>query len=392
MILKDDLKSINKEDLESLIENEIQEDNTLEYKRDNPLDSREGKQKFLEAISSFANSNGGDLIIGLEVDSESKLPKRLVGIATPSIDETIRGLDDIIRQGIQLRLSDYSVSTIPLDGSYYAIIYRIRKSWIGPHRVILYGLDKFFSRGAAGKYPMDVFQLKSAFLMSQTRVDMIKSFISERISHIYINNMPVPIRKGPKVILHVIPFNAFDPENSLNLQENERFITQLMTLDNRYGILKYNIDGIIKIDESPSNKDNFAYIQFYRNGIIESVEGKFLIDEDAKCIPLVKFEENLIKSVDNYLKVLKDLNINPPILVQISIANIKNCSRCISSHFSGEKPTEIHKDIIQLPEAIIQNYDIMGEMVLHNALDALSNACGLPKSSNYDDKGHWKRP
>jgi len=391
MIPKDDLKTINESDLDSLIQNEIQEDKTLEYKREFPLISKENKQKFLEGVSSFANASGGDLIIGIKVDSESKLPKILVGVSISSqpIDEMVRGLDDIIRQGIQPRIPIYSIQPIKLKTSNYAIVIRIKKSWIGPHRITLGGYDKFYTRGAAGKYPMDVTELRSAFLLTETRIEKIKSFILERISSVYSNEAPCPLNEGAKVILHVIPFSAFDPEHIIAFQENEKIIDQVRTITNYQPPFDYNIDGGIKINQIFHKNYSYEYIQFFRNGIIESVCGNFLISHEDKCIPLYKFEKCLIETTDNYLKTLKLLKIYPPILIQISLTNIKNYRRYESTDFDFEKLPEIYKDIIQLPAAIIEDYERKSEQILHNAFNALSNACGLPKSCSYDVNGKW---
>ena len=58
------LKNIIIKDLKSLIEEETSESLFLEYKA--ITYSKEDKEEFLKDISSFANSQGGDIIIGIE--------------------------------------------------------------------------------------------------------------------------------------------------------------------------------------------------------------------------------------------------------------------------------------------------------------------------------------
>lgn len=111
-----------------------------------------------------------------------------------------------------------------------------------------------------------------------------------------------------------------------------------------------------------------------------------------KMYPNTSFEDNLIKALTNYLDILKQLHIEPPIIIQLSLTNIKNYKKCKSSQFAfDEEPILIYKDIIQLPTTIIENYELSSDQILHNIFDALSNACGLPKSPNYGDDGHWVR-
>lgn len=391
MILNDDLTTITESDLDSLIQNEVLEGKTLEYKREVPLVTKDNKQKFLAGISSFANASGGDYIIGIEVDPESKIPKSLIGvpISDRPIDEIMRGLDDLIRQRIQPRILDCSIHPVKLKNFNYAIIIRIKKSWIGPHRITIEGCEKFYTRGAAATITMDVSQLRSAFLLSETRIEKIKSFILERISDIYSMETPIPLNKGAKVVLHIIPFTAFEPERIISLDKNEKEIFKLITLDRFRLSIEYNLNGIIKSGNRVQNQYSDEYIQFFRNGIIESVSASYFVShKDEKCILIYLFEEGLIKAVDNNLNVLKNLFIEPPFLIQISLTNIRGYKMCKPQNFF-EDPREIYKDIIQLPEIIIENFENSPDKILHNAFDALSNACGLPKSLNYDDEGNW---
>ena len=47
--------------LEALVENEVAEGKTIEYKRELPGGADSDKVPFLEAVSAFANTAGGDL-------------------------------------------------------------------------------------------------------------------------------------------------------------------------------------------------------------------------------------------------------------------------------------------------------------------------------------------
>ena len=60
-----------------------------------------------------------------------------------------------------------------------------------------------------------------------------------------------------------------------------------------------------------------------------------------------------------------------------------------SRFFEGESRI-IDRDILQLPEAIVETYDARPEIILKPAFDAIWNACGFAKSLNYDEKGEWK--
>ncbi|NHO34338.1 AlbA family DNA-binding domain-containing protein [Acetobacter fallax] len=72
------LNEITIAELQSLIDNQIPESRRLEYKRDLWPRNKEGNKEFLKDISAFANSQGGDLIVGIE-EVEGQ-PNALVGV------------------------------------------------------------------------------------------------------------------------------------------------------------------------------------------------------------------------------------------------------------------------------------------------------------------------
>ena len=49
----------------------------------------------------------------------------------------------------------------------------------------------------------------------------------------------------------------------------------------------------------------------------------------------------------------------------------------------------IDREILQLPEIIIESYDASAEKVLKPCFDSIWNACGFPISLNYNDEGGW---
>lgn len=63
------------------------------------------------------------------------------------------------------RIPGISMRAVPLKGKRFVIVIRIPKSWASPH-MITKGSSKFYSRNSAGKYPLDVFEIRTAFNVS----------------------------------------------------------------------------------------------------------------------------------------------------------------------------------------------------------------------------------
>ena len=49
----------------------------------------------------------------------------------------------------------------------------------------------------------------------------------------------------------------------------------------------------------------------------------------------------------------------------------------------------IDKDVLLLPETVVEDYGVKAEQLLSPCFDSIWNACGYPKSMNYDEDGKW---
>jgi len=196
------LSDIGEDDIQALISNAAPEGKTIEYKRELPGNPDADKKEFLADVSSLANSAGGDLIFG--VDEAQGVPSEVVGLQLVDNDEEIRRLDSIIVAGLEPRLR-YTIRPIIFRDGKLVLIIRVEHSWIGPHRVIFKGHDKFYGRTSAGKYPLDVSELRTAFGFSRSVVERIRSFRTDRIISLANNETPIPCQPGAKLVFALYP-------------------------------------------------------------------------------------------------------------------------------------------------------------------------------------------
>ena len=382
---------INESDLQSLIANAIKEGRTIEYKQALPGTSDNDKKEFLADVSSFANASGGDLIYGISENKDTGEPEQANGLDISNTDEEIRRLDSIIRDGLQPRLPFVSIRAIDLSNSKVALIMRVAKSWTSPHRVTFKGHDKFYSRSSNGKYSLDVFELRTAFTLSETLADRVRDFREERISRLIAKETPVPFYDSPKIVLHVIPATAFDPAQSVDLKALANDPRKLRPIYSSGCDYRYNIDGYLSYS-GVRNQLTHSYAQFYRTGIIEAVEGLMLQNrhDGELTIPSSAYELEIIKALDIYLVLLKEMNIGLPLFVSLTLINVKGYIMSVDpSRFWKDETHAIDKDIIYLPELIVENYGIKATEIMKPAFDTLWNACGFSRSFNYDESGNW---
>jgi len=234
------------EDLQALVDNSVLECKTIEYKHALPSNSDSDKKEFLADVSSFANASGGDLIYGIIADKKTGTPKSVEGLSIENVDQEILRLDSMIRAGIEPRLPSVTISPpIPLKNSKVALVIRVPKSWISPHRVIFGSHDKFYSRSSNGKYPLDVGELRIAFNLSETVTERIRNFRVDRISKIFANETPVPFYENAKIVLHLIPIISFNPGQAYDISKIASNPTSMPPIHSGGWNWRYNLDGFL---------------------------------------------------------------------------------------------------------------------------------------------------
>ncbi len=381
------IDQITEKDLQDLIDNSVVERKTLEYKQSLPGNSDSEKKEFLNDISSFANTSGGDLIYGIIEDRDTGIPKTLEGLEIQNVDQEINRLDSMIRDGIKPRILGIDINDIELSNSKKALIIRVPKSWISPHRVTFRGHDKFYSRSTNGKYPMDVGELRIAFNLSGTITEKIRNFRVDRISKIFANETPVPFYDNAKIVLHLIPIISFRPAQIYDIRKISSSDLRPM---NCHGYNhRYNFDGFLTYSGGEEEK-SYSYVQLFKNGIVEAVEGLLLRPhQEELSIPSVAYEEVLIEALPNYISVIETLEVEPPIFIFLTLLGVKGYSMGMRPGRYSGPIHKIDRDVLLLPEIVIETYDIEPENVLKPSFDSIWNACGISRSLNYNDAGEW---
>ena len=96
------IKDVDVRALQALITNEVREGKTIEYKLKMPGSANSDVVPFLATVSSFANTGGGDLLIGVEaVDG---VPKHLPGLEIDNLDKDTLRIEQVIRSNIEPRV------------------------------------------------------------------------------------------------------------------------------------------------------------------------------------------------------------------------------------------------------------------------------------------------
>ena len=209
------LDDIVEGDLQDLVARRIAARKTLDYKRELPGGAPSDRDKFIANVSSFANTSGGDLIFGVDAPSGTGEPTFIPGLELAAPEDAKLRLEQFLQSGLRPSLPRHDIRYFKLTTGRYVLIVRIWQSWIGPHRIGDYG--PFYARNSAGKYQLDVGQLRQAFGLSDTLSQRISAFRAARISKVYSDELPTPIDNGPRLLIHIAPPAAFSPFPDLDL-------------------------------------------------------------------------------------------------------------------------------------------------------------------------------
>lgn len=392
------LDTIALSDLQNLIDNEVGESKTLEYKSELRLDSGDERREFLADITSFANADGGDLIFGFKESPETNLPSEIVGIEVENDDDLIRKIESILRDSVSPRVPDVNFKLLGCSEKRHVLITRIGASLLSPHRVTYKGYDKFFSRNAKGKYPMDVNELRTAFTMSHSLAQEIEKYKLERLAAIKLNQYRELEEGKPFFVFHSIPISSFRNTQTFEMKELIKN-TQGMEL-NSFGYKppqRVTIDGIKLSSTNPSVYVNCATAHYKTNGIVEKVTTDFFFPSYSpnstttpyNVIASKNLVEKLVELINELKRYYAAMNISLPILLSCAFINAHDFSFPKGGLHHRYYHRTIDRDLVMTPDIYLEDLSIDAEIILRPMLDSIWNACGYIACSAYNENGDY---
>jgi hypothetical protein len=238
------LNQIDEARLQELITAGATESRTIDYKRTTYGNAHADYSEFLADTSSFANTSGGDLVLGME--ATNGIPVGITPLAIPMEPEILR-LNQIARGGLQPRIANIAFHAVPIRAGGNVLIIRVPRSYNPPHRIIRQGSNRFWARSAAGKYEPDVNELRTLFNAGPQLADRIRNFRLDRIAKIAAGQAPVQLMDRGTLVLHIVPFSAFDVSSALPLRQIERDFRSFVPIwSSTASGVRINFDGILK--------------------------------------------------------------------------------------------------------------------------------------------------
>jgi hypothetical protein len=383
------LSDISEPDLLNLADNKVAEGTLLEYKSALPGPSEPERLKFLRAVSSLANTQGGDLIYGIE--ASKGIPVAIRGFTNLDEDGERLRLENLCRDGLQDRIRNVHMRFIPLADGGSVLVIRVPRSWSSPHRVVLGGHGHFYARNSAGSYQLDVPQLRSAFLLSQSVADRIRDFREQRLAQIGADAGPTPIEDGALAIFHVAPLLAFtEPSGWGRLQLARQEAFAFGPIDGSGHQVRNNFDGYCIPSGTPKATQ---YSQVFRSGVVEYVIAYNYVDEDSKKPLLLGswIEDMCLGATETFCTALSRHNIEPPYYLMLSLLRVKKFTFDTGDWGLNRKDRLPDRDSMFFPEVVVEGLPVDAPRLLQPVFDLLFQGFGYEHSNSYDDKGNFRR-
>ncbi|MBI4799733.1 MAG: ATP-binding protein [Desulfarculus sp.] len=383
------LEDIRKEDIEALITEQVRESRHIEYKESLPGNSDSEKKEFLADVSAFANASGGMIIYGIREKREegqpTSLPEQIVGLSDINVDKEKQRLLAIVGSGVEPRMPNIQIEAVPDFDEYPVIILKIPKSWCGPHMIKYQQWSRFYLRTSAGKQQLDVGEIRNAFFMSENLANNIRRFREERIAKILSNDGPSTINNNSKLVVHIVPINAFNTPIVNDFTSQKGIQTGLYPLSGGGYSMSYNFDGLILAN-------SYGYLQVFRNGTLEAADSYYSLENsggegNSKCISTTLLENELIRGMHNYLQVLNQYQVTAPIYVLISMLNVRGFRLATRDHYWSRHRNIIDRDHLIFPEILIEEYGADCSVIFRSFFDILWQSCGFERCFSYDKNG-----
>jgi len=392
-MLDRNLNAITLDDIDRLVNDRVTEGLHLDYKADVNLGTEDGKSELLDDLVAFANSAGGDLIIGVgeETNSEGKrteFPAKPTGIVIENTDKFKLRIEDLLRDSVEPRLVGVAYQFLQMhDGKFIAII-RIPKSFA--FHLIRKGKNfRCTARNHVGKYQLDAAQIREGFLSGETSLQRMRLFRQERIARIVAGEAPIKVEDIGKIVLHMLPLQGFlgTKESISDFGRSQRLLKgPFSTLANDI----HNLDGRLSYSRG-CEQGVIAYCQAFRNGALESVEtGLGGVSKDQGVLYFnAQIDGYIVNGVHRLLQYLKAIGVSEPIYVGISIVGAKGY-RIIQPHTFGQNALD--REVVVLPETELTSSDLNHQQLAHElqpTTDILYQAFGFEHSFNYAQSGNY---
>jgi len=151
----------------------------------------------------------------------------------------------------------------------------------------------------------------------------IRNFRLDRIAKIAARQTPVELIYRSSLVIYVVSLSAFDSNPGIPLAQIERDFGSFAPIDSRTAAsARINFDGVVEASNADERATKHrAYLQLYRNGVIESVDSGLITDSSGTSV-IFSLDDLLIQEVMRIFQDLLSISVEPPYALLVSLVGV----------------------------------------------------------------------
>ena len=390
-MLDNDIEKVTLEDIQRLIDDGEPETKTLEYKSQLELQTPDQRREFCADVSSLANASGGYLIVGVEESSEEESKGQATAlrpIVGESLDDLKLRIENLVLDSIEPRVR-IQLKQLDCENGFILVV-RVPRGLDTPHMIRSSG--RFYSRNSAGKYPLDVRQIRSAFLASETIEKKVRDWHNDRLARIGAGEGPLSMLGTGLLVLHLMPLGSFSSGGAQSVVlTKQKFNLRFPLAEELVLSQRPNLDGVLQYCATNQPGSTPCYVQWFRNGSVEAVRSSMVYDWKGRPTVNDRCARLAVSSIESILEQMESLQIVPPVVVLITLIGVKDAFLFRNGKVMIPLPEapRVDRNILELPDIRLESYEYDLKSEMKPMFDALWNAFGLESCWLYDGKGNW---
>jgi hypothetical protein len=380
--------------LASLCTDGCPESSSLDFKRDLPGNSDKDKHELLKDVCALANSDGGDLVYG--IDEVNGVAGTLSPLTGEAADAATRRISQVLDAGLEPRVHGIQMRPILVSGGY-ALVLRVPASYDGPHCIRINNARRFVMRNGTNTMDLSFDQLRGAFDRTATLGARARIFIEQRTSAIASGKAILPLAEGPAAIAHFVPMMGLSGRHAVDMKElHAKTFPDFQGRHWGGASRAFNLDGLVVHPGGRTQEGTRTYTQIFRNGSLEfsRIVGaqRDLGNGTPKNIlfstDMTYFYRN---SLGTFIHACKSWGIQGPAVAGFSLLHIPGYQIGLGGIFNDLSDPIFDRQNLILPEIWIEELSSVDvDEIVKPAMDILWQAFGLEGCLDYDDQGNFK--
>ncbi len=381
------ITQLQREDFDRLVADRVQEGNQLDFKQALVGSTDADKKKFAADVCAFANTRGGDIVIG--VRETRGVAVEVVPLAMDPDQETLR-LQNMIADSFDPRIVGVQIAPVAY-GDGHVLVVRVPQSVQGLHRSKLD--QQFHIRESRSNRHLDVASLITRVDMLRGQRDRRDEFFAQRYAAVLTNRTPVALRAGPKVMVHVFQAHAAFGADMLDVSPAAAAgAMPVPTLGQGGADFRMTFEGPMH-HTAINDGMTRGFTLVHHNGVLEGAwkvadlrEGRTEVVAEAVETHVLGFVRALIERTRGLL------TFDVPLVVRVALvgaegAVVVTSNRELRRHFEEDVPlSPIDRTALQLPDVLVNDWPVADLAELFRpAFDRLWQASGFLRSYQYQE-------